>query len=183
MLCMVLSKFNIAKQFFFQSDVVFIKFQTFQIAFVWKGCFIVHLFGNAPMCASTVLECSCCRIHRYGRIKIGNIVTLSEQVTHNFLLNIQYQLITRIWSFVIQYQQITHICSFVIQYQQITHICSFVIQYQQITHICSFVIQYQEIKKSHTCSLLIQSHQTRHNFSLIIQYQEITHNVSIIIQY
>ncbi len=27
-----------------------------------KGCFIVHLFGNVP---STVLECSCCRIHRY----------------------------------------------------------------------------------------------------------------------
>ncbi len=25
---------------------------------------IVHLFGNAPICASTVLECSCCRIHR-----------------------------------------------------------------------------------------------------------------------
>ncbi len=24
----------------------------------------MHLFGNAPICASTVLECSCCRIHR-----------------------------------------------------------------------------------------------------------------------
>ncbi len=32
---------------------------------MWKGCFIVHLFGNAPICASSVLECSCCRIHRY----------------------------------------------------------------------------------------------------------------------
>jgi hypothetical protein len=29
-----------------------------------KG-FIVHLLGNAPMYASTVLECSCCRIHHY----------------------------------------------------------------------------------------------------------------------
>jgi hypothetical protein len=27
--------------------------------------FKVHLFGNAPICAITVLECSCCRIHRY----------------------------------------------------------------------------------------------------------------------
>ncbi len=32
---------------------------------MWKGCFIVHLFLNALKCASTVLECSCCRIHRY----------------------------------------------------------------------------------------------------------------------
>ncbi len=24
----------------------------------------MHLFGNAPICASTVLECSSCRIHR-----------------------------------------------------------------------------------------------------------------------
>ncbi len=24
----------------------------------------MYLFGNAPICASTVLECSCCRIHR-----------------------------------------------------------------------------------------------------------------------
>jgi hypothetical protein len=25
----------------------------------------VHLFGTAPICASTVSEYSCCRIHRY----------------------------------------------------------------------------------------------------------------------
>ncbi len=25
----------------------------------------MHLLGNALICASTVLECSCCRIHRY----------------------------------------------------------------------------------------------------------------------
>jgi hypothetical protein len=43
-----------------QSDVVLINFQTFH---VFKGCFIVHLFGSAPICASTVSECSCCRIH------------------------------------------------------------------------------------------------------------------------
>jgi hypothetical protein len=36
-----------------QSDVVFIKFQTFHAG---KVCFIVPLFGNAPMCASIVLE-------------------------------------------------------------------------------------------------------------------------------
>ncbi len=47
-----------------QSDVVVIKFQTFHVAVVWKGCFKLHLFGNAPICASTVLECSCCKIHR-----------------------------------------------------------------------------------------------------------------------
>ncbi len=32
---------------------------------MYKGCFIVHLFGNAPICASIVLECSCCKIHCY----------------------------------------------------------------------------------------------------------------------
>ncbi len=48
-----------------QSDVVFIKFQTFHVAIVWKRWFTVHLFGNTLICASTVLECSCCRIHRY----------------------------------------------------------------------------------------------------------------------
>ena len=32
-----------------QSDVVFIKFQTFHVAVVGKGCFTVHLFGNAPI--------------------------------------------------------------------------------------------------------------------------------------
>ena len=32
---------------------------------MWKGCFIVRLFWNTLKCASTVLECSCCRIHRY----------------------------------------------------------------------------------------------------------------------
>jgi hypothetical protein len=26
---------------------------------------MVHLLGNAPICSSTVLECSCCRILRY----------------------------------------------------------------------------------------------------------------------
>jgi hypothetical protein len=67
--CMVLSEYNIVKKFVFfmteQSDVVFIKFQTFHVAVMCKGCFLVHLFINAPICASTVLECSCCRIHRY----------------------------------------------------------------------------------------------------------------------
>ncbi len=53
MLCMVLS------------DVVFIKIQTFHVAVEWKGCFILLLLGNAPICPSTVLECSCCKIHRY----------------------------------------------------------------------------------------------------------------------
>ncbi len=35
------------------------------MAVVWKGCFIVHLFWNAMIWASTVLECSCWRINRY----------------------------------------------------------------------------------------------------------------------
>ncbi len=48
-----------------QSDVVVKKLQTFHEAVVLKCCFMVHLFQNAPICASTVLECSCCRIHRY----------------------------------------------------------------------------------------------------------------------
>jgi hypothetical protein len=30
-----------------------------------KGCFIVHLFENATICASNVGECICSRIHRY----------------------------------------------------------------------------------------------------------------------
>jgi hypothetical protein len=34
-----------------KSDVVYIKFQTIHVAVVWKGCFIVHLFGNVPICA------------------------------------------------------------------------------------------------------------------------------------
>ncbi len=29
-----------------------------------KKVFLVRVFGNAPICASTVLECSCCRIDR-----------------------------------------------------------------------------------------------------------------------
>ncbi len=52
------------KVYFFQTeqnDVVFINFQNFHVR---KRCFMVHLFGNAPISASTVLECSCCRIHR-----------------------------------------------------------------------------------------------------------------------
>jgi hypothetical protein len=59
---------NIVKKFVFfpteQSDVVFINFQTFQVAVV-KRVFYSALFGNAPICASTVLECSLSRIHRY----------------------------------------------------------------------------------------------------------------------
>ncbi len=39
-----------------QSDIVFITI--FYVAIVWQWYFIVHLFGNAPICASTVLECS-----------------------------------------------------------------------------------------------------------------------------
>jgi hypothetical protein len=30
-----------------------------------SSIFLVYFFGNAPICASTVLECSCCRIHLY----------------------------------------------------------------------------------------------------------------------
>jgi hypothetical protein len=48
-----------------QNDVVFIRIKSFHIAVLCKGYFIVHVFGNAPICASTVLECSCCGIHRY----------------------------------------------------------------------------------------------------------------------
>ncbi len=57
----------LSKKFLFtgQGDVVFIKFQIFHLAVVWNGCFIIHLFGNAPICASTVLEYSCCKIHCY----------------------------------------------------------------------------------------------------------------------
>jgi hypothetical protein len=48
--CMVLSYYNIVKMFVFfqttQSDIVFIKFQTFHGAVVRKECFIVHLFGH-----------------------------------------------------------------------------------------------------------------------------------------
>jgi len=57
---MVLSYYNIVKKKFFQteeSDVVFLKFQTFHLAVVRTGYFIVHLFRNAPICASTALEC------------------------------------------------------------------------------------------------------------------------------
>jgi hypothetical protein len=43
----------------------FHKIPDFHVAIVWKGCFLVHFFGNAPIYASTVLECSCCKIHRY----------------------------------------------------------------------------------------------------------------------
>jgi hypothetical protein len=63
---MVLSKYNIVKKVCFfqteQSDVIFINLF---LANVWKGCFIVHLLGNALIRASTVLERNCCRIHRY----------------------------------------------------------------------------------------------------------------------
>jgi hypothetical protein len=55
--------YNIAKKFVFsqpgQSSVFFMKFKTFHVTV--KRLF----FGNEPICASTVLECSCCRIHRY----------------------------------------------------------------------------------------------------------------------
>jgi hypothetical protein len=34
----------------------------------------VHLFLNALICASTVLECSCCRIHRYVAAPIYKVV-------------------------------------------------------------------------------------------------------------
>ncbi len=62
-----------------QSDVVIIKFQTFHVAVVWKCCFIVHLFGNAPVFASIVLECSCRRIHRYVAAPSEN-----RKTTHNW---------------------------------------------------------------------------------------------------
>jgi hypothetical protein len=38
----------------------------------------VNLFGNAPICASTVLECNCCRIHRY-------IAAPVQDTSHNSL--------------------------------------------------------------------------------------------------
>ncbi len=63
------NSYNIVKRFGFfskeQSDAVLIKFQTFDVAIVWKRCFIMHLFGKSPIYASTVLESSCCKIHRY----------------------------------------------------------------------------------------------------------------------
>ncbi len=46
----------IPKQSKWQNGVVFIKFPTFHVAVVWKGCFLGQLFGNVPKCASTVLE-------------------------------------------------------------------------------------------------------------------------------
>jgi hypothetical protein len=44
------------------------------VAVVCKGYFIDHLFGNAPICASTVLECSCSRIHRYEAAQYLHII-------------------------------------------------------------------------------------------------------------
>jgi hypothetical protein len=37
--------------------------KSFHVAIVWNWCFIVNLFGNAPICASTVLEGSWYKIH------------------------------------------------------------------------------------------------------------------------
>jgi hypothetical protein len=65
--------FNIilSKSLFFfhpeQSDVIFINFQTFHVAVVCKGYFIF-------ICASTVLECSCSRIHRYVAAQYLHII-------------------------------------------------------------------------------------------------------------
>jgi hypothetical protein len=66
---MVLSKYNIVKKLVFlqteQSDEDFIKFQTFHVAIVRKGCFVwkctnmckhsfgVQLLQNPPFCSST----------------------------------------------------------------------------------------------------------------------------------
>jgi hypothetical protein len=47
-----------------QSDVVFINFQIFHVAFVWKGCFIEHLFGNAPFWSAIVAESTVMEQHR-----------------------------------------------------------------------------------------------------------------------
>jgi hypothetical protein len=69
------------KVYFFQtelSDVVFINDHTLH---VWKGWFIVNLFGNAPICASTVLECSFCRIHRYVLLQNRNVYTIVPSPT------------------------------------------------------------------------------------------------------
>ncbi len=43
----------------------FHKIPDFSSSHCVKGCFIEHLFGNAPICVSTILECNCCRIYRY----------------------------------------------------------------------------------------------------------------------
>jgi hypothetical protein len=53
---------------------------------VWKGCFIVRLFLNALKCASTVLECRCCRIHRYVAApckRAGNIHCWCQVMQHS----------------------------------------------------------------------------------------------------
>jgi hypothetical protein len=65
-----------------QSDVVFINFQTFHVAVVWKGCFYsafvwkctymckhrfgVQLFQNSPLCSSTAPGTSKCLDHMLG---------------------------------------------------------------------------------------------------------------------
>ncbi len=64
----VLSKYNIVKKFFFHERTEwcsFHKIPDFSCTSYVKKVFLVHLFENALICGSTVLECSCCRIHRY----------------------------------------------------------------------------------------------------------------------
>jgi hypothetical protein len=62
--CVVLSLYNIVQKFGFFPDRTewwsFHKFPDFSCSRCMKSW-----IGNAPICASTVLECSCFRIHRY----------------------------------------------------------------------------------------------------------------------
>ncbi len=62
-----------------------------------KGCFIVHLLGNAPICASIVLECSCCRIHLYvaappSRFSPFNKVIIMNKIWENGRRGLKHRL-------------------------------------------------------------------------------------------
>jgi hypothetical protein len=57
----------------------FHKIPDFSSSHCVKGCFIEHLFGNAPICVSSILECNCCRIYRYvaaPKVRLCEGVTL-----------------------------------------------------------------------------------------------------------
>jgi len=77
-----------------QINILFIKIRTLYVDLVWKGCFIERLFWNALKCASTVLECSCCKIHRYVAAPIYHLTLISgmglissRQFFKGFLVN------------------------------------------------------------------------------------------------
>jgi hypothetical protein len=43
----------------------------------------MHFFGNAPICATPVLECGCCKIYRY-------VAALTVQKAHINFLSLYY---------------------------------------------------------------------------------------------